>query len=70
MIIRVPLDFWISGNSGQYMLAPKTTTNDASAPQVMVNGVVNGEKTGVNPTLDQKETVRKSADLRAVKLVS
>jgi hypothetical protein len=43
-----------------------TTANDNSEMQIVVNGVVNGTKTEVNPASDQKETARKSADLRAV----
>lgn len=48
------------------IIAEEKTIATVTKTQLVVNGMVNGVKTRLNPALDQKETARKSADLRAV----
>lgn len=48
------------------IVAPKSVPAESSPRPNLVNEIVNGAKTGVNSAPAQKETARKSADLRAV----
>ncbi len=48
------------------IVVPKTASSEGSAEPNLVNGIVNGAKTGVNSSSDETKTARKSADLRAV----
>ncbi len=56
----------------QHLDVVETIVTEKKAPetesemQTVVNGMVNGTKTRVNPAPAQKETARKSTDLRAV----
>lgn len=48
------------------IVVPEITSKNGSTEQKVVNEIVNGAKTGVNPGPEKTKTARKSADLRAV----